>query len=69
MSKDEGFVLGDEWPDWWAEAVTLDVVTTHNNDGRWRGGPGFALIHNPSTKPLRIDRGAWVDKKIVLSAK
>lgn len=67
MAKGGGFVLGEEWPDWWADAVAVSVVTTHNNDDRWRGGPDFALIHTPSAEPTRIEGGEWVDKKLIMA--
>lgn len=40
----EAFRLGDEWPEWWADAVSANKVITNNNDGSWRSGPDNALI-------------------------
>jgi hypothetical protein len=45
MSEPKPFKLGEEWPDWWAAKHILNEVTTHNRDGRWRGGPDYALLH------------------------
>ncbi|QDH50381.1 hypothetical protein [Caulobacter phage KcrB] len=40
----DSFVLGDEWPDWWADMVSANTAVTHNDDGRWRGGPDHAFV-------------------------
>ena len=41
----EAFRLGlDPMPDWFVDARTANKVTTHNEDGRWSGGPDYALI-------------------------
>jgi len=41
----EAFRLGlESMPDWFLDARTANAVTTHNEDGRWRGGPDYALI-------------------------
>jgi hypothetical protein len=55
----EAFRLGEEWPDWWADAVTANKVTTHNNDDRWRGGPDYALIETLEGTH-RADKGDWI---------
>lgn len=39
------FRLGyDNMPDWFMDKLTANDVTIHNTDGRWRGGPDYALI-------------------------
>lgn len=43
------FVLGDDWPDWWADLVTKNIAVTSNDDGRYRGGPGSARITQGQT--------------------
>lgn len=43
------FRLGEAWPDWWAEKVTTNEVTTYNDDDRWRGGPDRARIIQGNT--------------------
>lgn len=41
----EAFKLGtDSPPDWFLNARNSNAVTTHNIDGRHRGGPDYALI-------------------------
>lgn len=55
----EAFRLGEEWPDWWADAVTSCVVTTHNTDGRWRGGPDYADI-TTLEGTMRAYFGDWI---------
>ena len=47
MTETEAFNLGESWPDWWAEKHARNEVTTHNLDGRWRGGPDYALLKTP----------------------
>ena len=55
----EAFRLGEEWPDWWAEKHARNEVTTHNRDGRWRGGPDYALIHTLEGV-MRAEYGDWI---------
>jgi hypothetical protein len=55
----DAFRLGEEWPDWWADAVTANRVTTHNADGRWRGGPDYALIQTLEGE-MRAENGDWI---------
>lgn len=59
----EAFRLGSEWPDWWADAVSANVATTYNRDGRWRGGPDYALIHTLEGT-MRAEAGDWIIKGI-----
>jgi len=60
----EAFRLGDEWPDWWAEKVTAEVVTTFNYDqGAVRGGPDYAIIKTLEGR-MRAERGDWIIKGI-----
>lgn len=55
----DAFILGTEWPDWWADAVTAGKITTHNNDDRWRGGPDYALIKTLEGE-MRAERDDWI---------
>jgi len=60
----EAFKLGEECPDWWADAVSQNHVTTHNIDGRWRDGPDYALISTLEGW-MRADKGDWIIKGVV----
>ena len=55
----EAFRLGDEWPDWWAEKISANEITTHNVDGRLTGGPDYALIKTLEGV-MRSERGDWI---------
>lgn len=55
----EAFLLGKEWPDWWADAVSAGTIMTHNNDDRWRGGPDHAFIKTLEGV-MRADKGDWI---------
>jgi hypothetical protein len=55
----EAFRLGDEWPDWWADKVTANEVTTHNIDNCWRGGPDYALIKTLEGV-MRAEKGDYI---------
>lgn len=55
----EAFKLGEEWPDWWADAVTANRVKTYNQDERWRGGPDYALIQTLEGE-MRAEKGDWI---------
>jgi hypothetical protein len=55
----EAFRLGYAWPDWWGVAHMANRVTTHNLDGRHRGGPDFALIHTLEGQ-MRAEFGDWI---------
>jgi hypothetical protein len=55
----DAFQLGEAWPDWWADAVTANQVTTHNADDRWRGGPDYALIKTLEGE-MRAEKGDWI---------
>lgn len=55
----EAFQLGSEWPDWWAVAHMANRVTTHNEDGRHRGGPDYALIETLEGT-MRANFGDWI---------
>ena len=59
----EAFRLGDEWPDWWADAVSASQATTHNDDGRWSGGPDWAEIQTLEGT-MRANRGDWIIRGI-----
>jgi hypothetical protein len=53
------FRLGSEWPDWWAARHIANDVTTHNVDGRWRGGPDYAVIRTKAGE-RRVNHGEIV---------
>jgi hypothetical protein len=56
----EAFRLGiDDMPDWFCEARTANTVTTHNEDGRWRGGPDYAHIKTLEGD-MRAEYGDWI---------
>lgn len=56
----EAFRLGiDNMPDWFFCAVCSNEVTTHNEDGRWRGGPDYALIKTLEGE-MRAEYGDWI---------
>lgn len=56
----EAFRLGhDDMPDWFNNARMNNCVTTHNEDGRWRGGPDFAIIKTLEGE-MRADYGDWI---------
>lgn len=56
----EAFKLGhDCMPDWFMDRLTANDVTIHNNDGRWRGGPDFALIKTLEGQ-MRAEFGDWI---------
>ncbi len=55
----EAFRLGDEWPDWWADAVSANTAKIFNDDGRWSGGPDYATIKTLEGV-MRAERGDWI---------
>lgn len=55
----EAFQLGVKWPEWWHEKHITNEVTTHNDDGRHRGGPDYALIHTLEGV-MRAEKGDWI---------
>ena len=59
----DAFILGDEWPDWWAQAVAHQIVTTYNNDGRYAGGPDYATISTLEGL-MRAEKGDWIVRGI-----
>lgn len=59
----EAFRLGDEWPDWWADAVSADTVQTYNRDGRLYGGPDVAKIKTLEGT-MTAERGDWIIKGV-----
>jgi hypothetical protein len=59
----EAFQLGAEWPDWWGDAVSANVAVTHNVDGRYAGGPDYALIVTLEGM-MRAERGDWIIKGV-----
>lgn len=60
----EAFRLGfDNMPDWFCDARNRNDVTTHNIDGRFRGGPDYALIKTLEGE-MRCDYGNYVIKGV-----
>ena len=56
----EAFRLGmDNMPDWFCDARSANQITTHNEDGRWRGGPDFAIIRTLEGE-MRASFGDWI---------
>ncbi len=56
----DAFLLGqDPMPDWFCEKMTTNEITTHNVDGRWRGGPDYVLI-NTLEGQMRGEFGDWI---------
>ncbi len=55
----EAFRLGEEWPNWWAVAVTANRAIAYNEDGRWRGGPDYAMISTLEGE-MRANKGDWI---------
>jgi len=46
-------------PDWFCDARTANTVITHNDDGRYAGGPDYALIKTLEGE-MRADHGDYV---------
>ena len=59
----EAFRLGDECPDWWMDALSANRVMTGNIDGRYSGGPDFAMIDTLEGR-MRAERGDWIIKGV-----
>jgi hypothetical protein len=56
----EAFKLGhDPMPDWFCDARSAGVVVTGNLDGRWRGGPDYAVIDTLEGQ-MRANYGDWI---------
>jgi hypothetical protein len=56
----DAFRLGhDNMPDWFCDKVSTNEITTHNLDGRWRGGPDRALI-NTLEGQMIAEFGDWI---------
>lgn len=56
----EAYRLGmTEIPDWYLDAKSKNTITTHNNDGRLRGGPDYALIKTLEGV-MRAEYGDWI---------
>lgn len=55
----EAFRLGEEWPDWWADAVSANQVRTHNIMGEHSGGPDFAMLMSKDGV-TRAEKGDWI---------
>ncbi|KWT70755.1 Phage protein [Hyphomicrobium sulfonivorans] len=60
----EAFRLGhDDMPGWFLDRHASNEITTHNEDGRWRGGPDYALI-NTLEGQMRAEFGDWIIRGI-----
>lgn len=60
----EAFRLGhDLMPDWFCDAVSNETAMTSNVDGRWSGGPDYALIKTLEGV-MRADNGDWIIKGV-----
>lgn len=60
----EAFKLGHDFmPDWFLDKRTANEITTHNEDGRFRGGPDYALI-NTLEGQMRAENGDYIIKGI-----
>jgi len=57
----EAFRLGDEWPDWWADKISTNEITTEY-DGSSRGF-NYALIKTLEGT-MRAERGDWIIKGV-----
>jgi hypothetical protein len=51
-------------PEWFVDARTANQVTTRNTDGRWRGGPDYALI-NTVEGVMRVEFGDWITPEML----
>lgn len=52
-----------EMPDWFLGRKATNEITTHNEDGRWRGGPDYALI-NTLEGQMRAEAGDYIIKGV-----
>ncbi len=60
----EAFRIGiDDMPDWFCDARSTNKVTTHNVDGRFRGGPDYVLI-STLEGVMRAEFGDWIIKGV-----
>jgi len=60
----EAFKLGHDFmPDWFLDKRSANEITTHNADGRHRGGPDYALI-NTLEGQMRADNGDYIIKGV-----
>ena len=59
----DAFRLGHEYPDWWAEKISANEITSHNVDGRLTGGPDYALIETLEGV-MRAVFGDWIIKGV-----
>ena len=60
----EAFCLGvDPMPDWFCDARSAGYITTHNLDGRHRGGPDLAIF-NTLEGEMRAECGDWISRGI-----
>lgn len=50
---------GDNMPSWFLDKRDTNEITTHNEDGRYRGGPDYALI-NTLEGQMRAEYGDWI---------
>lgn len=59
----EAFRLGDECPDWWADAVSTKTAIAIKVDGQIYGGPDYVLI-TTLEGVLRAEYGDWIVRGI-----
>lgn len=60
----DAFRLGvDNMPDWFNELRIKNVVVTGNVDGRYRGGPDYAVIDTLEGQ-MRAENGDWIIRGI-----
>lgn len=58
------FKLGHDFmPDWFLDKLSASEITTHNVDGRHRGGPDYALI-NTLEGQMRAENGDYIIKGV-----
>jgi hypothetical protein len=60
----EAFKLGHDFmPDWFLDKKATNEITTHNTDGRFRGGPDYALIQTLEGT-MRAENGDYIIKGV-----
>jgi hypothetical protein len=53
----------DPMPDWFCDARSAGVVTTHNAEGRHRGGPDYCLIGTLEGE-MRGEAGDYISRGV-----
>lgn len=60
----DAFKLGHDYmPDWFLDKRSANEITTHNDDGRPRGGPDYALIKTLEGT-MRAENGDYIIRGI-----